>query len=85
MAHNTHLTLHEGEHIAARIERGRFLSRISIRNKDNICSATVARNQTEWGAGKIWDLFMAAAPRDISFPDAVNFFESHGIRMTVTG
>jgi hypothetical protein len=76
---------YESEHISARIERGRFLSRISIRNKDNIFSATVARNQNRWGAGKVWDLFLAAVSADISFANAVNFFESHGIRMAVTG
>jgi hypothetical protein len=76
---------YEGEHISARIERGRFRSRISIRNKDNICGATIAHNQNGWGAGKVWELFMVALSKDISFADAVNFFELHGIRMNVRG
>jgi hypothetical protein len=76
---------YEGEHISARIERGRFRSRISIRNKDNICGATIAHNQNGWGAGKAWDLFITAVSGEMSFSDAVNFFELHGIRMTVMG
>jgi hypothetical protein len=76
---------YEGEHILARFDRGRFLSDIMIRNKDNICSATVAHNQKRWGAGKVWDEFVKGASKETSFGEATSFFESHGISMRITG
>ncbi|MDR2150785.1 MAG: hypothetical protein LBO67_08270 [Spirochaetaceae bacterium] len=72
----------EGEHIAARFERG---TTISIRNKDNICSATIAYNQTRWRAAKVWQLFMAEVSKSDRFADAVDYFERHGIKMIVSG
>ncbi|MDR2807533.1 MAG: hypothetical protein LBB43_00825 [Spirochaetaceae bacterium] len=72
----------EGEHISAHFGRG---NTISIRNKDNICSATVAYNQTKWGAAKAWQLFMAEVSHSDRFADAVDYFERHGIKMAVSG
>jgi hypothetical protein len=73
---------YEGLHISARIERGRS---ISIRNKDNICGATIARNQKTWGAAKAWDAFMDAVSKELSFAEAVNFFEDKNMKMLVSG
>jgi hypothetical protein len=73
---------YEGLHVSARIERGRL---ISIRNKDNICGATIARNQKTWGASKVWDAFMVVVFQDLSFAEAVNFFEDRNMKMVVSG
>jgi hypothetical protein len=74
-------TQYEGEHIAARIEKGR----VTIRNKDNICSATIARNQGSRGAPKVWCFFLMEVSKEISFAAAVDYFERHGITMLVSG
>jgi hypothetical protein len=73
---------YEGEHILARLEKGRW---ISIRNKDNICSATIARNRRPRGASDVWRLFLSEVQKSDSFEVAVDFFERHGITMNVSG
>ena len=75
------ISVFEGEHIWAHFGRGT----ISIRNKDNICSATIARNQTKWGAEKAWLLFITEISKSELFSDAVDYFERRGIKMTVSG
>lgn len=73
--------LYEGEHITARIEK----SRVTIRNKDNICSATIARNRRSWRAAKVWCLFLMEISKEVSFAAAVDYFEQHGVTMLVSG
>ncbi|MDR0524246.1 MAG: hypothetical protein LBG90_00050 [Spirochaetaceae bacterium] len=73
---------YEGEHILARLERGRL---ISIRNKDNICNATIARNRKTWGASRVWCHFLMEATKDMAFAAAVDYFERQGIPMQVSG
>ncbi|GHU22536.1 hypothetical protein FACS1894164_05070 [Spirochaetia bacterium] len=72
----------EGDHISVRIESR---NRIRIRNKDNICSATIAYNQTKFGAAKICNLFMDSVVKEMTFENALNFFERHNIKMFVSG
>jgi len=72
----------EGTHISARLERGRV---VSLRNKDNICSATIARGALPWGSDRLWDEFMAQISRETPFATALDFFESRGVEMTVSG
>ncbi|MDR3303462.1 MAG: hypothetical protein LBS86_03535 [Treponema sp.] len=73
---------YEGDHILARLEKGHW---ISIRNKDNICSATIARNPHRQGAPEAWRRFLLEAHTGDSFDTAVDFFERHGITMNVSG
>jgi hypothetical protein len=75
-------THYEGEHIIARLDKG---CRITIRNRDNICSATIARNQRSWGAAKVWCLFLMEISQEVPFAGAVDYFERHGITMLVSG
>ncbi|MDR2535607.1 MAG: hypothetical protein LBD29_06195 [Treponema sp.] len=73
---------YEGEHITARLEK---MNAVTIRNKDNICSQTIARNQRRWGAAKVWCLFLMEVSKETSFAAAVDYFERHGIAMRVSG
>ncbi|MDR0561250.1 MAG: hypothetical protein LBG73_00990 [Spirochaetaceae bacterium] len=73
---------YEGEHITARLENGRI---VTIRNKDNICSATIARSRRIWGVSKVWCLFLMEAVKEMSFASAVDYFEKRRISMQVSG
>ncbi|MDR2537878.1 MAG: hypothetical protein LBC46_06190 [Treponema sp.] len=72
---------YEGEHILAQFNKGQ----VSIRNKDNICSATIARNQKTRNAAKVWCSFLSEVSRSDSFGAALDYFERHGINMLVSG
>ncbi|MDR0568571.1 MAG: hypothetical protein LBG87_05130 [Spirochaetaceae bacterium] len=73
---------YEGEHITARLEKG---SIITIRNKDNICSATIARSKWSWRTAAVWRLFLMETAKETAFASAVDYFERHGIAMLVSG
>jgi hypothetical protein len=73
---------YEGDHISARLE-GR--KKFTIRNKDNICSATLAYNQSYLRAVKVWCLFMMEVTKEISFAEAVDYFARNGIKMGCRG
>ena len=82
LKNSSRYTQYEGEHITARLEKGHT---VTIRNKDNICSATIARNQRTWGAAKVWCLFLMEISKDADFAGAVDYFVQHSIAMSVSG
>lgn len=75
-------TRYEGAHISARLEKGRI---ITIRNTDNICSATIARSKGIKSAASLWRRFLMEAAKDMTFASAVDYFESRGVAMQVSG
>jgi hypothetical protein len=82
MLKDNQYTQYEGDHISARFDGKHSFT---LRNKDNICSATLARNQKIRGARKAWRLFIMEVSKTDTFAIAVDYFERHGIKMLVSG
>jgi hypothetical protein len=76
------MTEFSGSHILARLEDGK---RITVRNRDNICSATIAASPRTRKAAPAWEAFLKTASKEMSFADALAFFQNRRLEMTVSG
>jgi hypothetical protein len=70
-----------GTHITAWLEG----KTVRIRNNDNICSATIATGSRFFGMDKAWEAFIQTAGKEMTFADATDFFNNHGVTMAVRG
>jgi hypothetical protein len=75
------VTRFTGTHITAWLEG----KTVRIRNNDNICSATIASGSRFFGIDKVWEAFIQSAVKEMTFADATDFFNKHGISMAVRG